>query len=193
MRRAWLWGLGLTFIVSLGATACRAADENEEKPASPAKPITYGRGPGLFERWFSSNDKPVAKKPAKKDADATAKAKTEKAVTPAVESPVSIRAREQSAFERRLQVCLKLMDLANRQNDEELYRRAEELNEKAWAVYRERTAHLPAGNAGASDEEVLDRHLGSSSAAAPNLANPAPGTAKAKDRNSQASLREVQK
>ena len=116
MRRACLWGLGLTLIVGLGATACRAADENDEKPASPAKSITYGRGPGLFERWFSSNDKPAAKKPAKKDADTTTKAKTDKPEKPAVESPVSIRAREQSAFERRLQVCLLALQVDDRRS-----------------------------------------------------------------------------
>jgi hypothetical protein len=189
MRQAWLWGFGLTVIVSLGATVARAG-EDDEKPAGPAK-TTYGRGPGLMERLFKSSEKPEAKKPAKKEADNAAKEKADKPEKPAVDSAVAIRAREQAAFERREQVCLRLMDLANQQNDQESYRRAEELNAKAWAVYRLRTAHLPAGNAAESDEEVLDRHLGNKSAAATNVGNLTSGTAKAKDRNSQAAVREV--
>jgi hypothetical protein len=189
MRRAWLWGFGLTVIFSLGITAVRA-DDDDEKPAGPAK-TTYGRGPGLMDRLFKSSEKPTTKKPGKKDAESPAKEKADKPEKPAVDSAGAIRAREQAALERRMQVCLRLMDLANQQNDEELYRRAEELDKKAWAVYRQRTAHLPGGNAAESDEEVLDRHLGNKSAAAPNAGSLTSGTAKAKDRNSQAAVREV--
>jgi hypothetical protein len=191
MRRAWFWGLGLTVIAGLGAAAARAGDDDSEKPAAPAKSV-YGRGPGLLDKFFSSNDKPAAKKPAKKEEEKAAKDLGDKPAKPAVESPAAIRAREQAALERRMQVCLKLMDLANQHNDEELYRRAEELDKKAWAVYRQRTAHLPSGNAAASDEEVLDRHLGKKSAGA-EAGSLTSETAKAKDRNSQAAVREVNK
>ena len=192
MRRAWLLGVALTVIVAMGSSAARAGDDDEEKPASPPK-STYGRGPGLLDRLFMSSDKPAPKKSAPKDEPKSAKDKSDKPEKAAKESPVSIRAREQAALERRMQVCLKLMDLANQQNDEELYRRAEELDKKAWAVYRQRTAHLPAGSAAGSDEEVLERHLGNKSAAVQDTGSLTSGTAKANDRTSQASLREVKK
>jgi hypothetical protein len=178
-------------IVGLGATAARGGDDDAEKPAAPAK-STYGRGPGLLDRFFSSNEKPAAKKPAKKEADKGAKDNSDKPAKPAAESPSAVRAREEAALERRMQVCLKLMDIANQHNDMELYRRAEELNDKAWTVYRQRTAHLPSGNAAASDEEVLDRHLGNKTTAA-EAAGLTSESAKAKDRNSQAAVREVKK
>jgi len=192
MRRAWLMGLGLTLIVGLAASAARAEDDDDEKPATPTKPA-YGRGPGLLDRLFMSSEKAAAKKPAQKEDGKVAKDKSSTKSKTAKESAVSIRAREQSALERRMQVCLKLMDIANQQNDEELYRRAEELDKKAWAVYRQRTAHLPAGSATGSDEDVLERHLGNKSAALEDTEKLTSGTAKANDRDSQASLREVKK
>ena len=97
---------------------------------------------------------------------------------------------EQAAFERRSQVCLRLMDLANQQNDMELYRRAEELEQRAWAVYLQRTAHLPAGNLAAeTDEEIIARRLRDNSTAAKPV-DLTSGKTKGKDRDSQAAVRE---
>jgi hypothetical protein len=148
----------------------------------------YGRGPGLMDRLFTPAEKPVEQKPVKKESDKKAKDKTDK---PATESAAAIRAREQAAWERRSQVCLKLMDLANQQNDMDLYRRAEELEQRAWAVYLQRTAHLPASSIAAeTDEEIIARRLGENSATAKGAAGLTSRTAKSKDSNSQAASRE---
>src|SRR5262245_59132428 len=52
MRRSWLWGLGLTWLVGLSAVSGRAwADDDDDKPA-PGPRAHYGRGPGLMDRLF---------------------------------------------------------------------------------------------------------------------------------------------
>jgi hypothetical protein len=143
-----------------------------------------------MDRLFMPTEKPAEKKPVKKEAD---KKETDKKVKDklAAESPAAIRAREQAAWERRSQVCLKLMDLANQQNDMDLYRRAEELEQRAWAVYLQRTAHLPAANIAAeTDEEIIARRLGEKTATGKSDAALASGAAKNKDRNNQTAARE---
>lgn len=178
MRRVWMWGLGMTLLIGLGvsAGAVRAGDEDDDRPA-PRK-VHYGRGPGLMERIWMPSQKPQEKKTAEKKENPAAEKPA-----PVVETPVMIRKREQDAWERRLQVCLRLMDLANQSGDDQLYRQAEELEQRAWAVYLQRTAHLPSGGVRAeSDEQILDRHLG-------NLTNNARGVtgqaSKSKERDSQ--------
>src|SRR5262249_2994337 len=184
-----LWGLGLTLLIGLSAATGRTRAGDDDTPEGGPK-AKYGRGPGLMERLFLPGEKPVEKKPARME---TPKADKEKAETkPVVESPATIRAREQAAWERRMRVCLKLMDLANQTNDDELYRRAEELEQRAWTVYQMRTQHLPSSNASSeSDEAVLDRHLGNKTGAVKNADALTPGSAKGKDRTSQAAVREV--
>jgi hypothetical protein len=188
MRKRWLWGLGITLLVGLSVATSRAGASDEDDP--PPSKIHYARGPGLFERWFGSSNKPEEKKPAKKD---TAKADKDKPEKPVAENPVAVRAREEAALMRRIQVCDRLKNLANQINDDELYRRAEELDQKAWAVYQQRTSHLPVSNATReSDEDVLDRHLGNKAGAAANSGREVTTeTAKTKDRDSQAAVREV--
>jgi hypothetical protein len=178
----------MTLLVGFGAVTGRAA-ANDDDDQPPLPKVHYGRGPGLFERWFAPSTKPVEKKPAKNDA---AKADKDKPAKPAAENPVAIRAREEAALMRRIQVCDRLKNLANQINDDELYRRAEELDQKAWAVYLQRTSHLPVSNATReSDEDVLDRHLGNKAAVAKTGRDVTTETAKTKDGDSQAAVREV--
>jgi len=190
MRRMWVWGFGLTLIAVLSAaTGCAWADDDDDDAPQPASKAKFGRGPGLMDRLFMVSPKPAEKKPANKDAD---KKPNDKVRKPATEGPAAVRAREQAAFERRSQVCLRLMDLANQQNDMELYRRAEELEQRAWAVYIQRTSHLPISNlAVETDEQILDRHLGDKKTTAKSAKDLKAGTAKVKDGDSQAAVREV--
>jgi hypothetical protein len=192
MRRLWLWRLGIAVVLITCATAglARAGDDDTPEPAPKPR---YGRGPGLMDRLLAPTERPAEKKPVKKETDKkeTDKKAKDRADKPAAESAAAIRAREQAAWERRSQVCLKLMDLANQQNDMDLYRRAEELEQRAWAVYLQRTAHLPAGSLAAeTDEEIIARRLGEKTTAGKNNAALTSGTAKNKDRNSQAAARE---
>jgi hypothetical protein len=182
----------MTMLVGLSAAGSRAtAGDDEDVP--PPK-VQYGRGPGLFDRWFASNSKPAEKKPAKKDTANTEKDKADKdkPKKPAAENPVAIRAREEAALMRRIQVCDRLKNLANQMNDDELYRRAEELDQKSWAVYQQRTSHLPVSNATCeSDEDVLDRHLGDKTVAAKDGRDVTSEAAKSEERDSHAAVREV--
>jgi hypothetical protein len=52
------------------------------------------------------------------------------------------------------------LEIALETNDTELQRLAEQLDERIWALYLQRTAHLPASRAVVeNDEQILDRHL----------------------------------
>jgi hypothetical protein len=76
------------------------------------------------------------------------------------ESAASVRARERAAWNRRVAVILELRKIALSTHDEQLERKADELDRLAWQTYEMRTAHLPAGDAAfASDEQTLDQHL----------------------------------
>jgi hypothetical protein len=51
--------------------------------------------------------------------------------------------RQMNAFSRRVEVCLRLRQIALDTGNEELQQKAEELEARAWEVYRKQTAHLP--------------------------------------------------
>jgi hypothetical protein len=177
----------ITLLIGLGVAVgqTRAADEDDDKPAAAPK-AKYGRGPGLVQRLFQSNEKPADKKPAANKPKATDEKQAEKKPVSAPEGAVAVRAKEEAAWIRRLQVCDRLKNLANQNNDDELYRQAEELEQRAWAVYLQRTAHLPASNATSeTDEQILDRHLGNRTSAADTADALTPAAAKAKDRRGQ--------
>ncbi|MBL8793088.1 MAG: hypothetical protein JNM56_04225 [Planctomycetia bacterium] len=92
-----------------------------------------------------------------------------------VESAANERERELAELLRRQKVCLKLQEIALKNNDEDLMRKAEQLEERAREIYAERTAHLPCSEVTAfeSDEKVLEKHLGPTSAATGSWTEPA--------------------
>jgi hypothetical protein len=72
----------------------------------------------------------------------------------------AMQARERALLDRRQAVCDKLKEIALRTGDEALMRRAEQLDQRAWALYQRRTS-APAVPAGfQSDEQTLKEHLG---------------------------------
>jgi hypothetical protein len=83
-------------------------------------------GSGLF----TSRPKVETNKPATK---ATA---TDEAMP---EHEADVRAREQKAYLRRLQVCDRLLEIALEAQDEALQKQVEELNRRAFEVYIKRT------------------------------------------------------
>jgi hypothetical protein len=173
----------MTLLVSLGVGQnwARAGDDDDDDKPAPRK-VHYGRGPGLMDRLWQPSEKPAEKKPVEKK-DKAATDKPAESPSAVLESPAMVRKREQTAWERRLQVCLRLMDLADQNNDDRLYRQAEELEQRAWAVYLQRTAHLPSGSVRTeSDEQILDRHLGNRTSGARSATTSA---GKGKDRDSQ--------
>src|SRR5205823_6667459 len=70
-----------------------------------------------------------------------------------VDAAVAERSRQEAALLRRLQVCDKLKDIAVRNQDQELLRQAEELEERAQATYAQRTAHVPGSNRRSEGDE----------------------------------------
>ena len=144
MHRFAAWGLS-ALAAGASAPAALAAD-----PAQPEKP-------GLVSRWFGGSDpKPDSEKTF---ADVPAR-------PPVIFGPLdpavlaeALRA-EQDAWQRRMDVCLKLKQIALDQNDEPLARQADELERQATALYHQRTARLgvKAGVRGPAD--VFDRTVG---------------------------------
>jgi hypothetical protein len=159
--------LQLALFVGLGtaAVAAEVPDGGEAKPAAQESSSWWGR-------MFGRKDAPPAPGP-QKGADAK-KPVQGKAVT-AVEEATAQRAREAANLMRRLEVCDKLRAVAEQTNDQELLRKAEQLDEHAYATYRQRTIHLPASSAiYDADERVMDKRLGQgASASADRLTSPA--------------------
>ena len=100
-----------------------------------------------------------------------------------VESPVARKAREQAIYFRRIAVCDKLKDIAFQTRDDELLRKADQLDQRAFAIYQQHTGEAPGAGLQA-DERILERRLGNSAPTGQGLlpAERASG--------SQASLRE---
>jgi hypothetical protein len=152
MRRGVVVALNGILLLGL-ATVARAAEPADNDATAPSG--------GWFTRWFSFGKKAPEMKAAEKSKEATPA--PSKAML--LQAAAAQRAQEEAALLRRQGVCLKLRMIAAQTNDEELRRKADQLDERAWNSYVQRTAHLPNGDAGpASDEAVLARHLGSAGA-----------------------------
>jgi hypothetical protein len=136
MRRIVAWGVGAVLLWGAGAALADPGDG-----ASP--------GGNWFTRWFRP-----APKPAPKDKEPVPNVKQEDvdkllASQPpaAVEGAASQRHREEVKYFRRWDVCNKLREIADQNDDADLRRKAEQMEERAWAVYMERTRFLPSGGA----------------------------------------------
>jgi hypothetical protein len=156
MRKVGLWAgcavllLALGLVASAGAAPPADDDDGDGKPVAGPNPAARPRDGWnpLLTRLLKSDDKKPAAKPERaKEADKKAdlpEPRTEAA---------SLRRLEEMKLHRRQEVCLRLREIARETNDAELEQRALELDERAFQVYMERTAHLPGG----SDPEALQR------------------------------------
>src|SRR5207245_2537388 len=81
---------------------------------------------------------------------------------PSVDPVNAERTRAEAALMRRLEVCDKLKEIALRNNDVELLRKAEQLDERVRSAYVQHAGNLP--GTFESDEKTLDKHLGSANA-----------------------------
>jgi hypothetical protein len=148
MRRLAVMG------VVLACSTLAVAQENTSNSENP------GSGGSAFSKAFNSGDSTGTKKTSdKKKADAAP-------------SPVSLKAKEEITLDRRNQVILKLREIAERTNDEALTRKADELYERANAVYLQRTSAIPAlgvqpvkGTAGPQHEALPDAPVPSTASA----------------------------
>ena len=128
MRRVGLGGLATALLMGLGATVAttRASDYDGKAPAAK----------GLLSGLFG--EKPRSQALTDKNG---VEVKPEPTVT--VESAYALQQRYQNALLRRMEVCDRLQFIANLNGDETLMNRAFELQERANAIYRQQTAHLP--------------------------------------------------
>jgi len=84
-----------------------------------------------FTRLWSTGDKPAPQKSS---------ASAKKNEPSAAEAAASRRTREEVILNRRNEVILKLREVAQRTSDDVLLRKADELQERAWDLYLQRTA-----------------------------------------------------
>src|SRR5262249_51029563 len=76
------------------------------------------------------------------------------------ESPTALRARAQMELMRRQDVCDKMREIAFQTNDEELRRKADQLDQRAWDAYVQKTSRA-AGSRTAltADEQAIESRL----------------------------------
>jgi hypothetical protein len=161
MRTATVWTLGTVLLLGLSAAPGLAQE------ASP-DPTPKGN---WFSRWFGPTKKAEAPK-----VEATMPVPTHPEYD--LETQVAIRTREKAVLDRRQEVCYRLRQIAYQTGDKALERMADQLDERAFALYQQRTG-LPVGGF-QSDEHTLAGRLGGPTPAGQvpaNFAARAPDTA----------------
>ncbi len=174
MRRFGRGSLVIAGVLGLGlSSAVRAEDppENSRGRASSFRSAT------IWDHLLPSDPKPAPKKDADKDAKPRKADKGDKGKkgddldkdaglkkvaakpAPQIDEFTAERDREEKAYLRRLGVCLKLHEIAEQTRDDELENKARDLEDRVWAIYAQRTAHLPAGD-DADDAKALDKRVG---------------------------------
>ncbi len=138
-----------TLAAALCVSLCTATAQDRPANDEAVPPATEERG-GWLPRWLSFGRGPEKKPavPAKKPAGVRASSR-------------EARERELAAYHRRLEVCLKLREIAVRTRDGDLLRKADDLEQMVWETYMQRTSHLPASAATSDpDEQLLTQRLG---------------------------------
>ena len=165
------WRFGAALLAGLWASAAWADDQDSNNRAG------WGRGPGLLTKWFGSKPSAETKKSV-----AAAKEAAKKQSPPA-NPAAGVRSRELADYLRRMAVCDQLLQVAYDTKDEDLQRRAEQLKDCVWTTYQLRTERAAAGGKKfESDEQILDKHLGSKASAKDGRDEVLLGSAPAKGR-----------
>lgn len=178
MHRFRAWGLAAALTVGAGGPAAAA-----DPPPRPSAPPTT-----LFAKLFG---------PSKPKNGPVARGSSQSLRPPTVSAPLPPEVvtaafqAEQEALIRRMDVCVRLRQVAMEANDEGLMRQVDELERRENALYTARVAALgvpkvkapPPGSAAA----VLDRKLGTGVAVTPLTAPAAPVAADAAIRTADAS------
>ncbi len=158
MNRFAAWGLS----AALAASAAPAFAADPPKPDD--KPSWFGRVLGNSEKK-PDQDRTFADLPAR---------------PPVLVGPLDPMAQaealraEQDAYLRRLDVCLKLREIATKKGDERLLMQADELEKQATSLYHQRVARLGVKAQIRTPAETLDRSAGASPAAEPEPVTVAP-------------------
>lgn len=72
----------------------------------------------------------------------------------------ALRMREEVKLLRRQEACDQLKNIAMETNNDALWRRAEELDQRAYSIYAQRVGKRLVNKAADADEQTLDKHLG---------------------------------
>ena len=148
MRRV---GAGITAAVLLAALAASALAQDTDGDLHSAPPVPAAKA--WWTGWFgpaAKTDKPESKKP-------------EAAVPPApagpspVELAAAARQHERAAFNRRMEVCDRLTEIAVQNNDTAMQSQIDQLRDRAWEAYQKRTADLPSSGSTSQDDTPPDR------------------------------------
>jgi hypothetical protein len=168
--------LTVTMLVALGTGALVRADD-PDSDAAPAKTSWYAR----LWPWKSKAPAPKAKQEASPQAEAAQKRLA------AIHAASALKARAMTDWTRRVAVCDRLREIAILTNDDELRRKADQLDQRAFAMYQQSTDNLPAASsASQADERILERRLGAGTGTGQSLlSTPSRGN------SDQASIREV--
>ncbi len=115
--KKWTWVLALG--LALGLTTLVKADDEDVKPPKTGN---------WFTRLFTHDSAPK-KKDAVKD----------EVARPMPPSPIVMRKKAEGELLRRQEVCEKLRQIALETSDKELARKADDLEQRAWDIYVQRT------------------------------------------------------
>ena len=194
MRKLLAWGFAGVLFAGLAVVSGRASDDDEESPQKPPpRPIIrwspYFAGMNAYTQPKAEPARPAARKKdtPRKPAD-TAKPKPK----PAVDDAAALRAREETTLMRRLEVCDKLKEIALRTNDNDLFRKAEVLDEQARAAYAQRTTVLRGGHF-ETDEKTVEKYLSSAQPLNARAPESTAHTVSAKDTADRTELKEVER
>jgi hypothetical protein len=143
MRQLGVKGAVLALLLGLAWPAL-AAEPGDAKASSGS----------WWSGWFGGKDKKPDSKPVPADEGPVVN------VAPLIDRSASDREREENAYFRRMAVCDRLMQLAVQTNNQDQQRRIDQLKERVWALYQQRTAHLSGSLMTAdSDEAALEQSL----------------------------------
>jgi hypothetical protein len=126
MDRLRAWGV-LALAAWLGTAAAASERDDEERPVD--------RGNAAYHRW---NGGPLEKPKPPPPLPSPTKAK-------ANDTAAAHRAQEEANFLRRLAVCDRLRQLALETGDDSLEKQADDLQQKAESVFKQRTSAMPGG------------------------------------------------
>jgi hypothetical protein len=138
MRRFGAWGVTAALLVGLSACVARGGEDEANGDSAKPAPKSSIRWSPFFARAFRLDESKPQPKPVAKSKKKTT---TEKPAAP-TRNVAAERSREEAELLRRLAVCDKLMEIAVRTNDNELFHRVEVLDERARSTYQQRTAAL---------------------------------------------------
>jgi hypothetical protein len=162
MRARRLWGWGAAVLIGASAAVATASDEDGKPGQRPILRPT--ERPGIIDKILDLGSDPTEKKNEKKTPKKDGAKKSDKPAAgkmPSVSPEAAELARQEAALLRRIEVCDKLLEIAVTNNDSDLEHFALELDARARALYKERTARLQAKPVEKDlDDKILDSQLG---------------------------------